>query len=42
MLEKLTEPEDTVKIYDMQGESVSYLSGIRDLTELFSCNKKNL
>lgn len=40
MLEKLTEPEDTVKIYDMQGESVSYLSGIRDLTELFSCNKK--
>ena len=40
MLEKLTQPGERLKIYDMQGESVSYLSGIRDLTELFSCNKK--
>lgn len=39
MLERLTEPEEPIKIYDMQGESVSYLSGIRDLTELFSCKK---
>ena len=40
MLENLTEPAAPVNIYDMQGESVSYLSGIRDLTELFSCRKK--
>lgn len=40
LLEEYTEPGDTVRLYDMQGESVSYLSGIRDLTELFSCSKK--
>ena len=40
LLEEQTEPGRPVRIYFMLGESVSYLSGIRDLSELFACGRK--
>lgn len=42
MLEKLVKPGEGIRIYDMQGESVSCLSGLRDLSGLFFENKKNV
>lgn len=42
MLEELVEPGEGIKIYDMQGESVSCLSGLRDLSGLFFENKNNV
>lgn len=40
LLREKTDPEHPVRLYYMLGESVSYLSGIRDLSELFACEKK--
>ena len=40
LLRDNTEPEQPIRLYFMLGESVSYLSGLRDLSELFSCGKK--
>ena len=42
MLEELVKPGEGIRIYDMQGESVSCLSGLRDLSGLFFENKKNV
>lgn len=39
LLREKTVPGRQVRLYFMLGESVSYLSGIRDLSELFSCGK---
>ena len=40
MLRDHTDPEHPVRLYFILGESVSYLAGLRDLSELFSCGKK--
>lgn len=40
LLREKTEPGRPVRLYFMLGESVSYLSGVRDLSELFACGKK--
>ena len=40
LLREKTDPEHPVRLYYMLGESVSYLSGMRDLSELFACEKK--
>lgn len=40
LLEKQTKPGRPVRLYFMLGESVSYLSGMRDLSELFACSRK--
>ena len=40
LLREKTDPEHPVRLYYMLGESVSYLSGLRDLSELFACEKK--
>lgn len=40
LLRKYTEPGQPVRLYCMLGESVSHLSGLRDLSELFACGKK--
>lgn len=40
LLRDNTKPGQPVRLYFMLGESVSYLSGLRDLSELFSCGKK--
>ena len=39
LLEEQTEPGQRVRLYFMLGEAVSYLSGLRDLSELFACGK---
>ena len=39
LLSRKTEQGHPVRLYFMLGESVSYLSGLRDLSELFSCGK---
>lgn len=39
LLREKTEPGQRIRLYFMLGESVSYLSGLRDLSELFSCGK---
>lgn len=39
LLKEKTEPGRPVRLYFMLGESVSYLSGIRDLSALFSCGR---
>ena len=40
MLRDYTDPEHPVRLYFILGESVSYLAGLRDLSELFACGKK--
>ena len=40
LLRDNTEPGQPIRLYFMLGESVSYLSGLRDLSELFSCGRK--
>ena len=40
LLREETEPGRPVRLYFILGESVSYLSGLRDLSELFACGKK--
>lgn len=40
MLEKRTRPQETIRLYFMLGESVSYLCGVKDLSELFACGRK--
>lgn len=40
MLEEGTRPGEEIRLYYMLGESVSYLGGIKDLSELFACGKK--
>jgi ATP/maltotriose-dependent transcriptional regulator MalT len=40
MLRDRTTPGRPVRLYFMLGESVSYLSGLRDLSDLFACGKK--
>ena len=40
LLREDTEPGRPIRLYFILGESVSYLSGLRDLSELFSCGKK--
>lgn len=40
MLRKYSEPGRPLRLYFMLGESVSYLSGLRDLSELFACGRK--
>lgn len=40
ILREYSEPEHPVRLYFMLGESVSYLSGLRDLSELFACSRK--
>lgn len=40
MLEKRTKPGETIRLYFMLGESVSYLGGVKDLSELFACTRK--
>lgn len=40
LLKKKTDPEHPVRLYAILGETVSYLSGLRDLSELFACGKK--
>ena len=40
LLEENTEPGHPIRLYYMLGESVSYLSGMRDLSELFACSRK--
>lgn len=40
LLEQRTEPGHPIRLYFMLGESVSYLSGLRDLSELFACTRK--
>lgn len=40
MLQKYTVSEHPVRLYFILGESVSYLAGLRDLSELFACGKK--
>lgn len=40
LLRDKTDPQHPVRLYFMLGESVSYLSGLRDLSELFACGKK--
>ena len=40
LLQENTDAEHPVRLYFMLGESVSYLSGLRDLSGLFSCGKK--
>ena len=39
LLKRKSDPEHPVRLYFMLGESVSYLSGLRDLSELFACSK---
>lgn len=39
LLEEETEPGQQVRLYFMLGEAVSYLCGLRDLSELFACGK---
>lgn len=39
LLRQNTQPGQRVRLYFMLGESVSYLSGLRDLSELFACAK---
>ena len=39
MLRKETDPAHPIRLYFILGESVSYLSGLRDLSELFACEK---
>ena len=36
-LEKYAQPGEDLRLYEVLGESVSFLSGLRDLTELFAC-----
>ena len=40
LLEKLIDPGKPIRLYDMPGEAVSWLSGLRDLSELFSKSKE--
>ena len=40
MLERGIRPGEKIRLYFMLGESVSYLGGIKDLSELFACSKK--
>ena len=40
LLREETEPGRPIRLYFILGESVSYLSGLRDLSELFACGKK--
>lgn len=40
LLEEKTEPGHPIRLYFMLGESVSYLSSIRDLSELFACGRR--
>ena len=40
LLREKTEPGAPVRLYFILGESVSYLSGLRDLSALFACEKK--
>lgn len=40
MLREYSEPGHPLRLYFMLGESVSYLSGLRDLSELFACDRK--
>lgn len=40
LLREKTDPEHPVRLYFILGESVSYLSGLRDLSSLFACGKK--
>lgn len=39
-LEKRTRPGEQIRLYYVLGESVSYLGGIKDLSELFACERK--
>lgn len=40
LLARNTKPGRPLRLYFMLGESVSYLSGMRDLSELFACSRK--
>lgn len=40
MLREKTGSGDPIRLYFVLGESVSFLSGMRDLSELFACGKK--
>lgn len=40
LLERKTAPGRPIRLYFILGESVSYLSGLRDLSELFACSRK--
>lgn len=40
LLREETEPGRPIRLYFILGESVSYLSGMRELSELFACGKK--
>ena len=40
LLKNYTDAEHPVRLYFILGESVSYLGGLRDLSELFSCGRK--
>lgn len=40
MLDRGVRPGEEIRLYFMLGESVSYLGGIKDLSELFACSKK--
>ena len=40
LLEEKTDQDHPIRLYYILGETVSYLSGLRDLSELFACGKK--
>lgn len=40
MVRERVKPGERIRLYYMLGESVSYLNGLRDLSELFACSKK--
>ena len=40
LLEKRDDKEQKVQLYNILGGSNSYLCGLRDLSELFSCSRK--
>ena len=40
MLRQKSDPKHPVRLYFMLGESVSYLCGLRDLSDLFACSRK--
>ena len=40
-LEKETDPEEKIHLYNICGASDSYLCGLRDLSDLFACSRKD-
>ena len=40
LLREKTDPQHPVRLYFILGESVSFLCGLRDLSDLFACSKK--